>query len=84
MEGKQTSVLVGDDLLEKIVNMYMQFIAMWRSRWKALNFRSAKLVDFVILLFILPMKVGVCECLYVPRNYTPSNILDLSTWKQRN
>lgn len=32
MEGKQTSVLVGDDLLEKIVNMYMQFIAMWRSR----------------------------------------------------
>lgn len=58
MEGKQTSVLVGDDLLEKIVNMYMQFIAMWRSRWKALNFRSAKLVDFVILLFYFAYESG--------------------------
>lgn len=60
------------------------FFQLWGSKWKSLNFRTAKLVGFIILLSILSIKVDMCECLCVPRNYIPRSMLGLSTWKQRN
>lgn len=75
MEREQTAAFVVDDVLEKIVNMYMQLTANVEKQMKIIKLQDCKASRFCSTSPFLPIKVDVHEYLCVPRNYAPRSIL---------